>query len=179
MKGVVFVVCVALLSARTTLAEAEPTPGGTKVDGFKVEILPPPTKARLAHPTSKTGKVKVEKGSADGCTDPFRNDGNLAGVSKYVCVQGQSTATFVLAQPAMRFKLLWGSPDSDNFLSIYDTDGNLINTINGGDLDDDLNISNRHDYVLKIKSSKAIGSMSLTSTTCCFEMDNLRADPMP
>ncbi len=160
-------------------ANSGPPPGGTKVDGFTIKVLPAPTKARLAHPTSKMGKVLVEKGSADGCTDPFRADAGLAGVSKYLCVQGKSTATVVLPQPATKFKLLWGSPDSDNFLSIYDVNGKPINTINGGDLDNDLKISNSHDYVLKIKSRKPIGSMSFTSTTCCFELDNLRADTSP
>jgi len=172
-------VCAVAAFAQAAHAEAGLAPGGTKVDGFKIKVLAPPTKARLAHPTSKTGKVQVEEGDADGCTDPFRADGGLAGVSKYLCVQGKATATFVLKKPATKFKLLWGSPDSDNYMSIYDTSGKLINTINGGDLDNDLKISNSHDYILKIQSRKPIGSMSLTSTTCCFEMDNLRADPNP
>jgi hypothetical protein len=121
----------------------------------------------------------VEKGNTDGCTDPLRAEAGLVGHSKYVCIDGKSTATFVAPQPAIGFRLLWGSPDTDNTLSVYDTSGTLIDAISGKTLDKKLQISNGHDYVLRITSKTPIGSISLRSVTCCFEIDNLKFKPVP
>jgi hypothetical protein len=177
MKYLLLCMCVALPMAHPAHAQGARASAEVKVDGFQVKILPPPTKARLAHPTSTTGSVLVEKGSGSHGTDPFRHDAGLAGHSKYLSVQGASTATFVLPQPALKFKLLWGSPDTDNFLAVYDTAGALINTISGATLDKKLGISNSNDYVLSFRSKTPIGSVVFSSTTCCFELDNLRFKP--
>jgi hypothetical protein len=179
MKLVVLMLCAAAAFCQAAHADAGPASGGVKVDGFKIKIRSSPTKAKLAHPTSTTGTVRVVKGYAHGCTDPFRDDAGLSGHSKYVCVDGKSTATFVAPQPAIRFQLLWGSPDTDNTLSVYDTSGTLIDAISGKTLDKKLQISNSHDYVLRIESKTPIGSISLTSVTCCFEIDNLKFKPVP
>jgi hypothetical protein len=169
----------AAVFAQGAAAESVLPPGRTGVDGFRVKLLPAPTKARLAHPASVTGPVYVEKGSGAGCTDPFRGEAGLAGHSKYVCIEGASTATFAAAEPAIGFKLLWGSPDSDNTLSVYDANGSLIGAISGATLDRKLKISNSHDYVLDFKSQTPVGSITLSSTTCCFEMDNFKFKPAP
>ena len=142
------------------------------VDGFTVNVLRFPTVARLAKPTTTTGTVTIGAG-ADG-TSPYSGTA-LAG-SAFLSMNGGS-ATYVLKHPASWVAFIWGTPDSYNTVSLYDTTGALIGTLNGGDIASQFGFTDGQ--YMQILSPTPVGSVVANSTQCCFEVGNQTSKPVP
>ena len=99
----------------------------------------------------------------------------------YIAVEGGGTATFTFDTPQTYFGLLWGSVDTYNSLALYSATGDLIATINGGDVEARASGdqgSNGTDYV-NIFSDVAFTSVVLSSSQNAFEFDDVAYDPPP
>ncbi len=135
------------------------------VDGFTVNVLRFPTVAHLARPTSTTGTV-TSGTNADG-TNPYGSS-PLAG-SAFLSMNGGSV-TYVFKHPAAWIAFIWGTPDSYNYVSLYDTTGALIGTLNGGDIASAFGFQTGQ--YMQILSTTHIGSVVASSDQCCFEVGN-------
>jgi hypothetical protein len=135
------------------------------VDGFTVNILRFPKVARLPKPTSTSGNVT--SGTDANGTSPYGNS-PLAG-SPFLSMDGGSV-DFMLKQPASSVVFIWGSPDSYNYVNLYDVSGNLIGTLNGGDIANAFGFTDGQ--YTQIVSPTPIGSVSASSDECCFEVGN-------
>lgn len=141
--------------------------GSAVVDGFTVNLLRFPTVARLPKPSSSSGDVTTGAG-ADG-TNPYGNSA-LAG-SAFLSMNTGGSVRFSLKHPASAISLIWGTPDSYNYISLYDTSGNLIGTLNGGDISGAFGFTTGQ-YV-QIRSPSPVGSVTAWSDGCCFEVGNM------
>ena len=83
-------------------------------------------------PTSETGTVfRDVTGSISGVrADPWAATA-FAGNGLYTSVQADSSATY--AASGNSINLLWGTPDSYNFIDFLDADGIQLDTIGGGE----------------------------------------------
>jgi len=81
---------------------------------------------------SYNGVGALSNGLTWGQTNPFNYSGTLNGSAFDAVYNGSAVYTY--ATPQTSFSMLWGSVDTDNQLSFYDGNGNLIGTILGSDL---------------------------------------------
>jgi hypothetical protein len=145
-----------------------------QVDGFTVNIVSSPTIDRLPRPTKTAGNVYAQMGSVPGeGTDPFANYPKLAGVSPYLSIQPGGTVTFLLKTPASSIMFVWGTPDGYNTVTLYDTTGAVIGTINGADYAGALGGANGQ--FAQIVSPVLIGKVVGASGYCCFEFSDASA----
>ncbi len=156
------------------------------VDGFTVDILPLPTKDVFPKLTATSGNVVKTTGSQGVGVDPFQGIPKLENVSPYWSMQDGSTATISLPVPSASFTFLWGTPDSNQSISLYDIDNQLIGTIQGGDFETAFNINpgNRsfpigQEDITQIFSSTPIKTVILNEGGgwCCFEFSNVSSQP--
>jgi hypothetical protein len=143
------------------------------VDGFTVNVLTFPTTARLNLPKSTTGTVTTGV-NAQG-TNPYNDSTKLAG-SPFLSISG-GTATYTIKHAASYIAFIWGTPDSYNTVSLYDKGGNLIGTVNGGDIANAFGFSTGQ--YLQILSATPVASVVASSTQCCFEVGNQIAKAAP
>jgi len=162
-----------VLAASVAAPALAMTPGkvlGTAVvDGFTVNELRFPTVARLMKPTVASGAVTT--GTNATGTNPY--DGSALAGAPFLSLDNGGSVTYVLKHPAAWVALIWGTPDSYNYVSLYDTSGALIGTLNGGDISTAFGFSYGH--YLQIVSPKLVGSVAASSAGCCFEMGNQAA----
>ncbi len=135
------------------------------VDGFTVNVLRFPTVAKLNLPKTTTGNVTTGV-NAQG-TNPY--GGTLLAGSPFVSISG-GTATYTIKHPAAWIAFVWGTPDSYNTVSLYDQGGNLIGTLNGGDIANAFGFSTGQ--YMQILSPTPVASVVSASTQCCFEVGN-------
>jgi hypothetical protein len=113
--------------------------------------------------------------------------GNGPDASQYVALEANASATFNFSAPQDYFGLLWGSVDSYNALSFYDTQGALIGTVTGTDAvganqaDGDVGINNT--FYVNITSVIPFSKVMATSGWNTFEFDDVanasQALPVP
>ena len=163
MSKLVRSVCGMVLAASMASPALAVVPGKVlataTVDGFTVNLLRFPTVARLKRPTSTTGTVTMGV-NAQG-SNPYA--GSPLDGSPFLSVNG-GTATFALKQPVAWVALIWGTPDNYNTVSLYDTSGNLIGSVYGGDIVNAFGFANG--LYLQILSTTPIGAAVAGSDQC-------------
>ncbi len=169
MTNLVRTVCAIVLAASCVSPALAAVPGRVLatavVDGFTVNVLRFPTVARLAVPTTTTGTVLTGAG-VEGSSPYY--DTPLSGAPYVSIVNG--SATYKIKHPAGYIAFIWGTPDAYNTVSLYDHGGNLIGTLNGGDVGSAFNITNG--ALVQILSPTPIATVVSASTSCCFEVGN-------
>lgn len=93
----------------------------------------------------------------------------------YLTVNSGQTATVTADQGYMGISFDWGSPDSYNILTIFDTIGNVIASFTGAATG---NVGNNGTFSFSYaapsgSSSTGIGSLQFYSSSPAFEVDNI------
>jgi len=152
-------------------AVAAPPPGKVlstaTVDGFTVNVLRFPTVAHLPKPTSTAGSVGI--GANVSGTSPYGGT-SLAG-SPFLSMDEGGSVVFKLKQAAGSVLFIWGTPDPYNTVNLYDTSGNLIGSLNGGDIATAFGFSTGQ--YTQIVSPTPVAMVTASSGGCCFEVGNM------
>jgi len=157
-------------------SSAQTQPQAHHIKGFSVMRLAPPTTDVFPLPSKVTGAVLyfvgTKHGGAGGA-DPFATVSKLAGISPYLSIQANASATFLLPAPAKTFTLLWGSPDPFNRIEFYDQNNGLIGYLSGAD--DTASFGNGADAMTSITSEVPFQKVVLISAGNYFEFSNVSA----
>jgi hypothetical protein len=156
------------------------------VDGFTVNIRALPRKDTLPVPHRTTGTVMTLIGS-DGNYgfDPFYEIPNLAGVSPYLSLQPGATARFLLKKASYSVTFFWGTPDTDQYIRLFDGSNRLIGTLQGADFQTAFGFSEYNrpfpigqedtTQIVSVIPIKRVELVEESANICCFEFSNVTA----
>jgi hypothetical protein len=158
------------------IIEGSPTAAGqVVVDGFNITVIKNPTKGVLPqpNPVSNGGVYYLVGGeSYPPGVDPFQYIKKLAGVTPFLSIQPESTATFKFKNPVTNLAIFWGSIDADNEIKFLDSSMSQVgNTLIGADL---IAAGVQGDVNLNINSGSPFSYVVLLDgPNCCFEFANV------